>query len=195
MFDVDGDGNSRLRAAGRTVLLLAGGSVAAVGVVVATASLVAGFGVGKANAFRVAVPFGALSLLGAVLVAVVRTDGDVSRPLAVAGSTLGVVGVALFWTGVPAGWTGNLGAFPVVAAVAYAGGLLVASGAGVAVDRSDGGPADSDRPRQATAGPAAGVRTAVRSPDDGGDRSAPSAAVSDGGETGDDLTFFDDEQS
>jgi hypothetical protein len=193
MFDGEWAGGTRRRAVGRAAALFAGSLVALVGFVVASASLVAGFGVEESSALRLAALFGAVALLAAHLSLFGRTAAaDRSRSLAGGGTALALAGVALFRTGLPAEWSGNFAEFPTVAAGAYVAGLLVLFGAGFTTD-SDDGRAESDRVRGAADG-VGGVRTAVLSGSDELDAESGASAVSDGGETEDELTFFDDEE-
>ncbi|UPV74219.1 hypothetical protein M0R89_16975 [Halorussus limi] len=135
MSGSEADEEALWRTVGRAVLLLAGGLVAVVGFVAATASLVAGFGVGKATSLRLGVLLGAVFLLACFLALFRRTpDADRSRSLAGVGTAVAVAGVALFWT---AGWTGRPGELPPVAAGAYAVGLLAVFGAGFPSDLRD----------------------------------------------------------
>lgn len=135
------DRGSRWRVIARAVLVLGGGVVAAVGVVAATASLVAGFGLGKSAALKVAVLFGGVALLAAFLGLFGRAAAtDRSRGLAGVGTAVGVTGLALFWTTLPTGWTGYLAALPPAAVGTYVVGLLAVFGAGFTVE-----PADADR--------------------------------------------------
>ncbi|WP_128475774.1 DUF7139 domain-containing protein [Halorussus pelagicus] len=155
MSDTGNDRAARWRAVGRATLLLAGSLVAVVGFVAATASLVAGFGVGKASALRLGVLFGSVSLLAGFLALFGRTpDADRSRSLAGAGTATAVAGVTLFWT---AGWNGRLGELPAVAAGAYALGLLAVFGAGAPTNSGDG----SDRRETDTFGGVESVVTGV----------------------------------
>lgn len=126
-------GGARWWALVRALLVLVVGVLATVGFVAATASLVAGFGVGKPRALEVATLFGGVLLLAVLfgLFARRKTDSG-SRTLAVVGVAFAVVGLALFWTYFPPGWTGDLARLPPIAVGAYAVGLLAVVGAGVA---------------------------------------------------------------
>lgn len=219
------DEGSRRWAVVRATLLLAGSFVAVVGFVTATASLVAGFGLGKAGALKVATLLGGALMLGAFLVLFARgpTTGP-SRLLASVGATFAVVGLALFWTTLPAGWMGHLSGLPTLAVGTYAVGLLAVFAAGFAGD-SDATGQSADAPDSAVGASdsdsaigvsdcdsAIGVsdRDSITGASDsdslGGvetmmtasnDRDAPgpSSAVGDGGAEEEDLQFFDDEDS
>ncbi|NEU57141.1 hypothetical protein [Halorussus sp. MSC15.2] len=188
------DPGVRWRGLMRAVLLLGGGGVAAVGVVAATASLVAGFGLGKPAALRVAVLFGGGSLLTSFLALFVRAvDTDFSRGVTGVGTLVGATGLALFWTTVPTGWTGELAALPPAAVGAYVVGLLAVFGAGVTADPDDDDPESKETRYQSDA--FGSIETVVVSAEDEGEDAARTAAVGDGGETGSDLEFFDDEGS
>ncbi|NHN59069.1 MULTISPECIES: hypothetical protein [Halorussus] len=171
------------------VLAFGAGLVAAVGVAAATASLVAGFGVGKSRALGLGVVAGGALLLAAFLAPVVRGAAtDRSQLLAGVGAVVGGVGLAWFWTGLPAGWTGQVGTLPVGGAGAYAVGLLAAFGAGfAALQAPDARESAADR-READAFASVGSVLAACEDDP-----SESATVGDGGEPDEDLSFFDDE--
>ena len=205
----------------RATLLLAVSLVAVVGFVTATASLVAGFGLGTSGSLKVATLLGGALLLGAFLARFVRgpTTGP-SRLLASVGTTFGVVGLALFWTTLPAGWTGHVAELPTLAATTYAAGLLAVFAAGFAgefvVDES-GATEQSADGRDSAVGASdstavardsdsiGGVEAIVTGPNDPdsspSSRSSPSptspspssSAVGDGGAEEEDLEFFDDD--
>ena len=210
------DGGSRGWAVARVTLLLVGSFVAVVGFVAATASLVAGFGLGKASALKVATLLGAVLLLGAFLVPFARgpTTGP-SRLLASVGATFAVVGLVLFWTTLPADWTGRLAGLPTLALGTYAVGLLAVFAAGFTRE-SDADERSADAPDSAVGasdssslGGVEGMvtgstdRTGLSDRDrpsnrDGlHDRDAisPSSAVGDGGADDEDLEFFDEEDA
>jgi ABC-type transport system involved in multi-copper enzyme maturation permease subunit len=187
------DGGSRWWAVARAVFLLVGSLVATVGFVAATASLVAGFGLGKAGALKVSSFLGGVLLLGAFLVLFARgaTRGR-SRTLAVVGAVFGVVGLTLFWTTLPSGWTGHLAALPPIALGAYAAGLLAVFAAEFAGDSTTDGPrADATEASGTETGSFGSVELAATSATE---RDAgPASAVGDGGENDEDLQFFDDD--
>ncbi len=188
------DPRVRWRGLMRAVLLLVGGGVAAVGVVAATASLVAGFGLGKAAALRVAVLFGGGSLLASFVALFVRTaDTDFPWGVTGLGTLVGATGLALFWTTVPTGWTGELAALPPAAVGTYVFGLLAVFGAGVTADSDDDDSESNEEPCRSDA--FGSIETVVVSAEDEGDDAARTATVGDGGETGSDLEFFEDESS
>ena len=190
------DEGSRPRASVRAALLLAGSLVAVVGFVAATASLVAGFGLGKAGALKVATLLGGALLLGSFLVLFARRSAaGPSRLLASVGATFAVVGLALFWTTLPTGWTGRLAGLPTLAVGTYAAGLLGVVAAGfVAESDADGGSAGAADAAVETvdSGPIGGVAPGPSDPD----ATAKSSALGDGGaEKGKDLQFFEDEDA
>lgn len=174
------------------VLLFGGGLVAAVGVVAATASLVAGFGVGKPRALRIAVVVGGALLLAAFLAPVVRGAAtDRSRLLGAVGVAVGGAGLAWFWRALPAGWTGQFGTLPAVAVGAYAVGLLAAFGAGFAAGSIDD--ARSSRADRRKTDAFGSVESVVVAREDDSPDAGRSATVGDGGESESDLAFFDDD--
>jgi hypothetical protein len=202
----------------RATLLLAGSLVAVIGFVSATASLVAGFGLGTSGALKVATLLGGALLLGGFLVLFARgpTTGP-SRLLASVGTTFGIVGLALFWTTLPVGWTGHVAELPTLAAVTYATGLLTVFAAGFAgefdaveseateqsADARNSGVGTSDMPAGAPDSDSIGsVETMMTDPNDPNSSSSPStspsstlpsSAVGDGGAEEEDLEFFDDD--
>lgn len=185
------DGGGRWRAVVRAVLLLAGGLLAAVGVVATTASLVAGFGLPKERALEVSVLFGGALLVAAFLAPFARSlvrgrsrTPTRSRVLAAVGTALAVAGLALFRTTLPANWSGDVAALPSAAVGTYALGLLAALGAGLTAE------ADSD---SASAGRDSDGFGSVEDVVLAADDRSPSSALGDGGETDDDLTFPGDE--
>ncbi|WP_435177730.1 DUF7139 domain-containing protein [Halorussus sp. AFM4] len=174
-------------------LAFAGGLAAAVGVVAATASLIAGFGVGKPRALGIAVVVGGGLLPAGFLAPAVRGVGDARSHLLAAVAVAAVTtGLAWFWTALPAGWTGRFGALPAGAAVAYAVGLLAAFGAGLAAWPGTDRESRTERGSADTLG---GVESVVASREGEGSDVGASATVGDGGEPESDLTFFDDEES
>lgn len=198
------DGGGRGRRAVRATLLLGGSLFAAVGFVAATASLVAGFGLGKAGALEVAVLLGGtLLLVGFVVRSIRASSAGRSRALAGVGSAVGVAGLALFWTALPAGWTGNLAELPPAAVTTYATGLLVAFWAGLgakSADASTQSSAGSDSEFDSATSDGLGVESFLRADADERqsatgrlDGTPPSSAVGDGGEDEGDLQFFDDD--
>ncbi|WP_137287432.1 DUF7139 domain-containing protein [Halorussus salinisoli] len=194
MSDSEGifTGGGGWRTAVRAVLLLGGSLVAVVGVVASTASLVAGLGFGKAGSLKAAVLFGGVLLLAAFLTLFARTaTANRSRGLACVGTAVAAVGLALFWTSLPGGWTGHLADLPPIAVGAYATGLLAVFGAGFTADPADDSEAGSERGRRGT-DTFGSVESVVVSREDRDD-AARSSIVGDGGETENDLTFFDDE--
>jgi hypothetical protein len=201
---------SRWRATAGATLLLAGSLVAAVGFVAAATSLIAGFGLGKAGALKVAALLGGALLLGGHLVAFCRESSGAdssgrrssrwSGPtLAGVGTAVGVAGLALFWTSLPTGWTGNLARLPRLALGAYAAGLLAVFGASLAAGLADGGggppTANPVEAREGDVGALGGVESVIGSTSEEttGDGAAAPSAMGDGGESEDDLRFFDDE--
>jgi hypothetical protein len=192
------DEGSRRWAVVRATLLLAGSFVAVVGFVAATASLVAGFGLGKAVALKVATLFGGVLLLGAFLVLFARgpTTGP-ARLFASVGATFAVVGLVLFWTTLPAGWTGHLAGLPTLALGTYVVGLLAVFAAGFAgetdVTERSADALDSDSGASAPDS-LGGVETVVTASNDLSGPS-PSSAVGDGGADEENLQFFDDEDA
>lgn len=191
-------GGSRWRAVARATVLLAGSLVAAVGFVAATASLIAGFGLGKAGALKVASLLGGACLLVGFLVRAARSSaGGRTRALASAGTAVGVAGLALFWTSLPTGWAGSLAGLPDLALGTYAVGLLAVFGAGVGARRSDSGvDSSSERTLETRRGndAIASVESVVGSTADEAKADRPtSSAVGDGGEADDELQFFDGE--
>ena len=187
------DGGSRWWAVAWAVFLLVASLVATVGFVAATASLVAGFGLGKAGALKVSSFLGGALLLGAFLVLFAR--GPIrgrSRTLAVVGTVFGVVGLTLFWTTLPSGWTGHLEALPPIALGAYAAGLFALFAAGFAGDPTVDGPGADVTDASGTGAESFGsvglVATGTSEREAG-----PASAVGDGGERDEDLQFFDDD--
>lgn len=170
--------------------LLVGGFVCAVGFVFTTASLVAGFGLSRPVALKVAVALAGGALAVGYLACFARATVTGRRwNVAAVGTVVAVAGLALFWTALPAGWTGDPSAVPTTAVVVYASGLLAVFGAVLAVAAGD----ESDAPTDAAPGETdaiGGVGSAVSADRD--DR-APSSAAADGGSDESDLTFFDGE--
>lgn len=194
------DGGSRWWAVARALFLLVGSLVAAVGFVATTASLVAGFGLGKASALKVAALLGGGLLTGAFLVLFARgpTRGR-SRTLAVVGVVFAVVGLTLFWTTLPPGWTGHPESLAPIAVGAYAAGLLAVFAAGftdepatdaegrVRADATDFDASDAD------AESLGGVESVMTASPNEQNAGPASSAVGDGGENDGDLQFFDGE--
>lgn len=207
---------SRRWAVVRAGLLLVGSAVAVVGFVTATASLVAGFGLGTAGALRVATLLGGALLLGG-FVALFRRGPTTARArlFASVGATFAVVGLALFWTTVSADWTGHVTGLPPLAVGTFAVGLLAVLTAGFLAEfdaddrRADAPDSGSDATDTTTATDATitgsadatdvpdrdslgGVETMLTGSSDGSEARA-SSAVGDGGTDDEDLQFFDDE--
>lgn len=187
------DGGSRWWAVARAVFVLVGSFVATVGFVAATASLVAGFGLGKAGALKVSSLLGGGLLLGAFLFLFARgsTRGR-SRTLAVVGAVFGVVGLTLFWTTLPSGWTGRLGELPPIALGSFAAGLLAVFAAGFADESTaDGSSVDATDASGTEAESLGGIELVTTA---GNERDVgPASAVGDGGENDENLQFFDDD--
>jgi uncharacterized membrane protein len=182
----------------RATLVLVGSLVAVVGFVIATASLVAGFGLEKSSAIKVATLLGGVLLLGGFVVLFGRKSTTApTRLLASVGATFGVVGLVLFWSALPTGWTGQVGGLPPLAAGTYAAGLLAVFAAKLVVGDDDEDSSVS-APDSASVVSDADSLDRVETPGSGpNDRDgvSSSAAVGDGGADDDDLQFFDDEDA
>lgn len=203
------DGGSRWWDVARALFLLLGSLVATVGFVAATASLVAGFGHGKASAIKVAALLGGGLLVVGFLALFARGSmRGRSRTLAVVGVVFAVVGLTLFWTTLPSGWTGHLAELPPIAVGAYAAGLLAVFAAGVADEsvanesatdaegRGAGRRIEDDAAdlgSDAESGSLGGVESVMAASARDQDAGPASSAVGDGGEDDEDLQFFDDD--
>lgn len=184
----------RLRAVLWGTLLSVGGLLVGVGFVLATASLVAGFGVSEAVALKIAITLTGASMLVGYLALLARTpDADDLGSVAGIGAVVAVAGLALFWLTLPAGWSGELAALPPTAVGVYAVGLLIVLGTVIAAGVADDLTAPNDGARVDAAFETesiGGVESAVSS---GRDESPTVAARSaDGGTEDDDLQFFEE---
>lgn len=177
-------------------LLSVGGFVVAVGFVVMTASLVAGFGYPDTVALKVAVTLAGASLLAGCLGLLARTADETGHgSVAGVGTVVAAAGLALFWLTLPAGWTGDLAALPPTAAGVYAVGLLTVVGTLLAAVTAADATAAGDSGRTAAAAGVetesiGGIEAAVSSDRD--DSPTVTAPTADGGTEDDDLRFFEE---
>ena len=184
-------------------LLAVGGLLAGVGLVLVTASLVAGFGVSAAVALKVAVTLTGASLLVGYLALLARTpDAADYGSVAGVGGVVAVAGLALFWLTLPAGWTGGLAALPPTAVGVYALGQLTVLGSVLAAGTADELTTLDDSARPDTAFETesiGGVESAVSGERiestvsaDRDERPTVAARSADGGTEDDDLQFFEE---